>query len=187
MLDLHNGLLYTEYVMGCCVVELPPKSCESANRTSTHDRMIGNSQGRGFLVMDVAMNEFTRSIIGQIMAISSPPPGLDFDSFFWTQGTIGEMIDGKIKTRRCIVYMISENRGGEMLYIGATNYWFTSRIREHRGDKRSLLGAAMREDAEMVRGWHVAIVTMPDRNTAMSIEAEYINMYRPKLNRRMRG
>lgn len=186
-LDLHNSLLYTEHVMGCCVVELPPKSCESANRTSTHDRMIGNSQGRGFLAMDITMEKSTRSIIGQIIAISSLPPNLDSDSFFWTHGTIGGVMDGKIKTRRCVIYMVSEGQDGEILYIGSTNYWATTRLKQHKQDKKSLFGAAMREDMVKVREWRISIVTMPDQETARVVEAGYINNYRPKFNRKMRG
>ncbi len=123
----------------------------------------------------------------EMLVTFEPRPSLEVDSFMWTRGTIGDMLDGRIDTRRCIVYMIRESPRGEMLYIGASNYWVTTRLKGHRYDKGSLLGAAMRQDMERVRGWWVDILTMPDRETALSVEAEYIAVYRPQFNKRVRN
>ena len=83
---------------------------------------------------------------------------------------------------RHIIYLVW--RGGELLYIGSTNYSARDRLKQHLYSNASELGAAMRSGKPWSGEWIIEVVGCPDtdRNGLQKYEHKLIKELEPSIN-----
>lgn len=135
--------------------------------------------------------EFSRGVwkilrmIHRTLPVRPPiPPGTVFKT------TIGQLLDnsyGALKGARaipsCCIYIVRAN-GGDVLYVGMTNYKVYTRIRQHTRNHSSQLGMAIREYAPQSHQWEVEIIKMMDREAGLKEELHIIKELNPRYNQR---